>query len=49
MFNIFIKTKYKKIEYLIKETKKFSQIYQTYSNEELKQQTSYLKNKLNNS
>ena len=48
MFNIFIKTKYKKIEYLIKETKKFSQIYQTYSNEELKQQTSYLKNKLNN-
>lgn len=45
MINIF-QTKYRKFQYLIQETKKFSHIYSSYSNSELKKQTEKLKSKL---
>ena len=49
MFNFLIKSKYNKFQFLIQETNKFSQIYRTYSNTALKQQTEKLQSKLQSS
>ena len=43
MLNHFINPKYRKLQYLIGETKKLSRIYSKYSNQELKDQTQKLK------
>ena len=45
MLNHFINPKYRKLQYLIGETKKLSRIYSKYSNQELKDQTQKLKQK----
>lgn len=45
MINIF-QSKYRKFQYLIQETKKFSHLYKNYSDSELKKETAKLRNKL---